>query len=222
MRVTNVRTSRSLSKENVDPQVEQSAADSSPAAPAKRKRAVASVASSSTDASAEGDKKKRRTSASKPRTLSKEELADLIARGAFWQRCEADEGEGDGYEQGRRGSPADGVEPVYDDCNEVRRKVTAFFKTGRMTQAAWCRLLGVSSSSLLQVFMKRKVSAAANTATAAHSARLGSADACVCSAARDAARRVPPVAAAAASTRPPPAFSRACAYWSVGPRRSGG
>ena len=219
MRVTNVRTSRSFSKENVDPQVGQPAADSSPAAPAKRKRSVSAAATASTDTSAGGEKKKRRTSAAKPRTLSKEELADLIAREQFWQKCEADEGDGDGYQQGTRGDPAEGVDPVYDDCNEVRRKITAFFKTGRMTQAAWCRLLGVSSSSLLQVFMKKKVSATADKHAYTLSLSVASADTCVHSATRDTPRRVQPVAVAAASTRPLPVSSRACASWSVGPRR---
>ena len=51
----------------------------------------------------------------------------------------------------------DDDEPVYDDCNEVRRKITAFLRTGRMTQTAFLKALGVNSNSHRH-FMKYTVS----------------------------------------------------------------
>ena len=173
-------------KENVDPQ-QQSATDSSSASsePAKPEHSAALVAgitiptssSTSTSPTAElaANKKKRKKSASAPRTLTKEELAEYIARGEFWQKSEAAEGEGDGYQYGR-GDEQSTDDPIYEDCNEVRRKITAFLKTGRMTQTAWCKLLGVNASSL-QRFMKAKVSKTYRqttrcTAAATHSSNL--------------------------------------------------
>ena len=148
-------------KENVNPRITRSTAKSTSAAtaPIKEKRAASTLsASSASDSSTTepaANKKKRKQSSTAPRTLTKEELADNIARDEFWQKCEAAVGDGDGYEYGR-GNEQDSDNPVYDDCNEVRRKLTAFFKTGRMTQAAWCRLVGINSSSLVN-FMKAKV-----------------------------------------------------------------
>ena len=143
------------------PNSEQPAADSSTAAskPVKgKKRAASSTSSTSTSPTDEStaDTKKRKQSSTAPRTLTKEELADYIARDEFWQKTEAAEGEGDGREYGR-GDDTSCDNPVYEDCNEIRRKITAFLKTGRMTQTAWCKLLGVNSGSY-QRFMKAKVS----------------------------------------------------------------
>ena len=160
-----------LDKENVDPQTDPSTSDlSQTSAPTEPKRAAtisiipappaaaddeqATTASSSSDGSSQ--KKKRKQPATAPRTLSKEELADYIARDEFWQKCEAAEGDGDGYEFAR-GEGDEEDEPVYDDCNEVRRKITAFLKTGRMTQTALLKLLNVNGGSF-QRFMKQKVS----------------------------------------------------------------
>ena len=150
-----------LDKENVDPQHEQPASDSSsvPAKPRRSKRAAVVVEHASPTSAPTAEhavtNKRRKRSASAPRTLSKEELADYIARGEFWQKCEAAEGEGDGYEYGR-GDEQGADDPVYDDCDEVRRKIAALLRSGRMTQAALCKLLGVNSNSY-QRFMKAKV-----------------------------------------------------------------
>ena len=89
-------------------------------------RLVHSISSSSSTGELAADSKKRRKSPNAPRTLSKEELVDYIARGEFWQKCEAAEGEGDGHPYGRGDENDD---PVYDDCDEVRRKITAFLET---------------------------------------------------------------------------------------------
>ena len=146
MPTTTRRRSREEDSENIDPNTHHTAAASS------------SASSSSTAAAAEPHAKKRRKSAEsaaghRARTLTKEELADLIERGKFWQECEAAKGEGDGYKDGRSEVATD--EPIYEDCNEIRRKINAFLKTGRMTQTAWLKLIGSNSSSY-QNFMKQK------------------------------------------------------------------
>ena len=149
-----------LDQESVDPQHEQPASDlsSAPSKPRRSKRAAVVVEHASPTSAPTAEhavtNKRRKRSASAPRTLSKEELADYIARGEFWQKCEAAEGEGDGYQDGRGDG---GGDPVYEDCNEIRRKIAAFLNGGRMTQTAWCKLLGVGSSSY-QHFMKARVS----------------------------------------------------------------
>ena len=112
-----------------------------PSKTAKRKRSTSSTSSASSSptdkhtAAADNNKKKRKTSSTAPRTLTKEELADYIARDEFWQRTEAAKGEGGGYKYGR-GDEQNSADPVHDDCNETRRNITALRKTGRMTQAA--------------------------------------------------------------------------------------
>ena len=84
---------------------------------------VATPSTSSTD-SAEPATKKRIDSADAPRTLTKDELAGYIERDEFWQPCEAPEGEGDGHKCRGDGKG----EPIYDDCDEIRRKIDAFHK----------------------------------------------------------------------------------------------
>ena len=77
-------------------------------------------------------------------------MADLIESDEFWQPCKAAEGE-------RERRPLDrGVEdgePIYDNCNEIRRTINALLQTGRMTQTAQVKLVGGSSPSY-QTFMK--------------------------------------------------------------------
>ena len=102
----------------------------------------------------------RKTSANAPRTLTKEELADYIKRDEFWQQCEAASGEGDGYQYGRgagrsKADDEDDTEPIYDDCNEIRRKINAFLKTSRMTQTLWLKLIDCNADSYGR-FMKLK------------------------------------------------------------------
>eukprot|EP01049_Picozoa_sp_SAG25_P015692 SAG25_NODE_3290_length_1143_cov_1.118774_1_plen_306_part_00 len=45
--------------------------------------------------------------------------------------------------------------PIYDSCPEIRRKVTAFLKSGTMTQTAFLRHIGVAPNSF-KSFMKMK------------------------------------------------------------------
>ena len=136
-------------QENVDPSTEQPVADSpsSSSTPVKGKkrssRSTSSASSSPTDEPLTDNNKKHKTSSTAPRTLTKEELADYIARDEFWQKTKPAEGEGDGDNYGG-GDEKNSDDPVYDDCDEIRQKITAFIKTGRMTQTAWCKLLGVN------------------------------------------------------------------------------
>ena len=104
--------------------------------------------SSSTPACAKPPAKKRKKSASAPRTLTKEELADYIARDEFWQASESEESESLVEDD-------DEPEPIYDDCNDIRRKIKAFLRTGRMTQTAWLKLIGCNCGPYLR-FMKQE------------------------------------------------------------------
>ena len=134
------RRPRDEDAENTDPNTQHS---------------IAASTSSSTAAAAEPPAKKRRKSADTPRThtLTKEELTGLIERGEFWQQCEAAEGEGDGYKHGRSKDVPE--HPIYEDCNEIRRKIKQFLTTARMTQTAWLRLLECNSNSYRRFMLQR-------------------------------------------------------------------
>ena len=141
-----------VNKENVDPQTAQPAVDPASASPAPvtGKRTASAVSTTSASSTTEPAQKKRQKSATAPRTLTKEELAGYIARGEFWQK----EAEGDGEDDHGSYRTEDGG--IWDDCDDVRRKITAFLRSGRMNQTAWCKLVDVNNGPF-QRFMKQSV-----------------------------------------------------------------
>ena len=104
-------------------QTPTSAPSSSSSSPSSSSTPSSTPSSAASAAAAPAAKKRKKG------PLSKEELEALIASDAFDQLGDAED------------------VPVYDDCDEVRRKLRAFMRTDRMKQTRLLKLLGVQHAS---------------------------------------------------------------------------
>jgi hypothetical protein len=86
---------------------------------------------------------KKKAKKGKPHTLSKEELTALIDSGKFWGTADENDKE------------EDNGDTVYDDCNQIRRKINTFLRSGRLNQTKLLKFLGVNSNSFHR-FMNQK------------------------------------------------------------------